>query len=316
MLHYFQPLIDFIHQKPNTGLFITFLIALAESLPLIGTIIPGSVTMTAIGVLVGTGILPGLSTLAWASLGAMIGDIIGFGSGYWFAHHIRHIWPFKKYPHWLEHSEQFFKKHGGKSIIIGRFIGPARSTVPLVAGLLKMTWPRFIMAAIPSAILWAILYMMPGILIGALAVELPAYIATEFLLIGVAIIIVLWLIFWATQYFFGQLAHLINTWIDRLWDTLIQYKPSRPLIRAIAVKGKPRDHYQLTLLILAVLTALLFAFLFYCVVTDNGIIAINQACFYLIQSLRTQALNSFFTVITLFANSLAIFTAGSLVSLG
>ena len=316
MLQYFQPIVHYIHENPHIGALIAFLIALAESLPLVGTIVPGSVTMTAIGTLIGTGVLPGFSTLLWASFGALVGDTIGFGSGYLFTEKIRNIWPFKKYPHWLELSEKFFEKHGGKSIIIGRFVGPARSTVPLVAGLLKMAWLRFILAAIPSAIMWAILYMVPGILIGALAVELPPHIATEFLLIGIIVVVFLWLIFWAIQYFFGQLAHMINVMIDKLWDILIRHKPSRPFIRLIAVKGKPLDHYQLTLTLLFLLASLLFLFTFYSVAQSSWLTGINVPFFNLMQSLRTKHLDQFFILVTLFGKTYVMFSAIVLASIG
>lgn len=301
MLEYFKPLIDYLHNHPEVGALLAFTIALAESLPLIGTIIPGSVTMTAIGTLIGTGYLPGFSTLAWASLGALVGDSIGYGIGYLYTEKIRHIWPFKKYPHWLELSEKFFAKHGGKSIVIGRFVGPARSTIPLVAGLLKMKLWRFVIAAIPSAILWAVLYMVPGILVGALALELPPHIATEFIIGGVIVIVLLWLVFWAIQYFFNQLARAINRMVDRFWDVLIQHKPSRPFIRLIGVKGNPEDHYQLTLFMLFVLFALLFLFIFYNVVTHGWLTGINAALFNLLQSLHTHKATTFFIVMSLIA---------------
>lgn len=316
MLNYFQPIIDYIHQNPGVGTLITFIVALAESLPLIGTIIPGSITMTAIGTLIGTGMLPGFSTLAWASFGAFVGDMIGFSCGYFFTEKIRNIWPFKKYPHWLELSEKFFEKHGGKSIIVGRFVGPARSTVPLVAGLLKMSWLRFVIAAIPSAIMWAILYMVPGILLGVLAVELPPHIATEFIIIGLAVIVGLWLIFWVLQYFFSQLAHAVNVMIDKLWDVLIRHKPSRPFIRLIAVKGKPADHYQLMLSTLALLAGLLFLFIFYSVIHNGWLTGINKPLFNLLQSLHTKHVDPIFIMITLFGTTIAMFTAGILASLG
>ena len=171
------------------GIIFAFIIAFAESLPLIGTIIPGSVTMTVIGILVGRGMIPGFSTLVWATIGALAGDTIGFALGKYYNERLRTIWPFRKHPKWLTMGEAFFKKHGGKSILIGRFIGPARSSVPLIAGLLKMRWGRFFIAAVPSAISWAIVYMLPGALIGAISLELPKGMTTKFILIGLVVIV-------------------------------------------------------------------------------------------------------------------------------
>ena len=316
MLEYFQPLINYIHQHPQVGELIAFLVALTESLPLIGTIIPGSITMTAIGTLVGAGIMPGITTLVWASSGAFVGDTIGFWVGYYFTDSIPKMWPFRKHPQWLGKSEIFFEKHGGKSIILGRFVGPARSTIPMVAGLLRMKWPRFIIAAIPSAILWAILYMVPGILLGVLALELPPHIATGFIIVGLVVIVGIWLVFWFLQYFFTTLAHWINVFVDNAWDWLIRHRSSRPFIRLIAIKGKPTDHYQLTLSILAIIALILFLWLFYAVVTHASTVNINQPIFYLMQSLRTKSTDTFFILITLLATSTCMLTISILISIG
>ena len=171
--HYLNIINHYMELHPHMGIVFAFVVALAESLPLIGTIIPGSITMTAIGILVGRNIIPGLPALFWATIGALVGDTVGFWIGKYFNDDLRKIWPFRKHPKWLTKGEAFFTKHGGKSILIGRFVGPARSSVPLIAGLLKMNWGRFFLAAVPSAFLWAVAYMVPGVLIGAISLELP-----------------------------------------------------------------------------------------------------------------------------------------------
>ena len=109
---YLQPIIQYLQNNPRMGEVFAFFIAFSESLPIIGTIIPGSVTMTAVGTLIGASILPGFSTLMWASLGAFCGDCIGFWLGRRYKDNIRNIWPFRKYPKWLKISEDFFHKHG------------------------------------------------------------------------------------------------------------------------------------------------------------------------------------------------------------
>jgi membrane protein DedA with SNARE-associated domain len=127
--------VTYLQENPNLGGFIAYLIALSESLAIIGTVIPGSVTMTAIGALVGTGVLPAVSTIIWAIMGAFTGDFISYWVGSYYNERLRKIWPFRRYPHLLTLGEAFFKKHGGKSVVIGRFAGPVRSVVPLIAGI-------------------------------------------------------------------------------------------------------------------------------------------------------------------------------------
>ncbi|MDF1929064.1 hypothetical protein PGH45_01850 [Legionella pneumophila] len=75
---YVQPLTYWLQANPHWSLFITFLIALSESLAVIGSIIPGSVTMTAIGILAGSGIMRIDLTLLAATLGAICGDSLSY----------------------------------------------------------------------------------------------------------------------------------------------------------------------------------------------------------------------------------------------
>src|SRR3990167_3371206 len=217
---YIQPLLTYLHQHPHTGLVFTFFVAFLESLPIIGTIFPGSITMTLIGLLVGSGAMPGFLTIGISSIAAFMGDLIGYMAGYHYNDRIRTIWPFRKHPKWLIAGEAFFKKHGGKSIVIGRFFGPARSTVPLIAGLMKLSLLRFSVAAVPSAILWAFVYLSPGIVLGAIALEIPHAKMGEFIIYGLLSLGLIFFAYWLIQHFFLQLARGINAGTDALWGYL------------------------------------------------------------------------------------------------
>ncbi len=181
MLHYF-------HTHHTQAMAFAFVISFIEALPIIGTIVPGSITMTVLGILIGSKSIPFLPAFLMSCIGAYIGDILGFACGRCFKHRLTGIWPFKKHPEWITKSEAFFQRHGSKSIIIGRFAGPIRSTVPMVAGLLNMPWRFFLTAAIISATLWSIVYMGPGILLGSLALTLPAGAMAKFMGFGLLLI--------------------------------------------------------------------------------------------------------------------------------
>ena len=252
---------NYIAAHPHYGLAFAFLVAFAESLPILGTIIPGSITMTLIGILVGRNLMPLGLTLLLGFVGAILGDIIGFAIGKRYKGRLHTVWPFRKYAKLLKlltMGEAFFQKHGGKSIIIGRFIGPTRSSVPLIAGLLKMRWPNFIGAAIPSAFLWALLYLLPGVLIGAISLSLPKEQATTFTAIGLATIVFIWLLFWAIQRFFAFIIAHINRGLNRIWAWL--HKSSAFFSHLLTNKNNPKDHHQLTLIFFAFAFALFFIF--------------------------------------------------------
>ncbi|HLD17383.1 MAG TPA: VTT domain-containing protein [Coxiellaceae bacterium] len=318
MSHHFHVWIEqgirFLHAHPYWGMVFAFLISFGESLPLIGTVIPGSITMTAVGALIGSGILPGWPTIFCGVIGAFIGDLLGFEIGTRFGSRLENIWPFRKHRKLLTVGQDFFNKHGGKSVIIGRFVGPVRSAIPMIAGMMKLALPRFLLAAIPSAILWAVLYMLPGILIGALSLEFPPEKASKFIFAGLLIIVVLWFIFWLIQRFFIALCRSINEFTDWLWSILVAHKPWRPFVKAITNKSQPSDHHQLTLLIFSVLFLLLFSILFWSITSSSWIIDINRPIFYLLQSFHTRFLNAFFIVCTLFGDKFLLLIYSGLIA--
>ncbi|MFW0011397.1 MAG: DedA family protein [Coxiella endosymbiont of Dermacentor nuttalli] len=79
--HYLTQISHYLQAHVYMGIFFAFLISFTESLPLIGTIIPGSVTMSIIGILVGRGMISLNATLSWAAAGALFGDTVGFFIG-------------------------------------------------------------------------------------------------------------------------------------------------------------------------------------------------------------------------------------------
>jgi len=165
-----QPLIDWIQMHPNWAWSAVFLISLSESLAVIGLIVPGIVMMTAIGALIGAGVLAPLPTLSWAVLGAIVGDSLSYSLGHHFHEHLRDMTPFRQFPRALERGSKFFQDHGGKSVILGRFLGPIRPVIPVVAGMMDMPTRQFLFANIFSAIVWAPVYCFPGFLVGLILI--------------------------------------------------------------------------------------------------------------------------------------------------
>ncbi|MDF1653482.1 MAG: VTT domain-containing protein [Coxiellaceae bacterium] len=295
--HWFHAILAYVSNHPNWGIAFAFLISFAESLPLIGTIIPGSVTMTAVGTLIGARALPAVPTLMWASVGAFCGDCIGYYLGKYCDNFIRNMWPFSKHPKWIKKGEDYFHLHGGKSIIIGRFVGPVRSTIPLIAGLLKLSTLRFMAAAIPSAICWALAYTIPGILLGALSLDLQPHVASKFILIGLAIVVLCWFLFWACFRLGRATLNSINNQIHRLWQVMAQHKNS--LYRALKRSHYPNDHHQLTLFIFAIISVALFCWVFISVVDHGCLTLANRPVLYLLQSIHNLTLSHILTAFTL-----------------
>ncbi len=191
-------LLHWMQAHPNwAGLFV-MLVAALESFLVVGLFMPGTVIMFGIGAMIAAGTMELTPTLIWAAIGAIIGD----GSSYWIGRvhhqHLRVMWPFRKYPGMIGRGMDFFHKHGGKSIVLARFVGPVRPLLPAVAGMLDMPAKRFFMFNTLSAILWAPAYILPGVLFGA-SLGVAAEIAGRLALLLIILLVLLWFSWWLMQ---------------------------------------------------------------------------------------------------------------------
>ncbi|WXL26638.1 bifunctional DedA family/phosphatase PAP2 family protein [Ectopseudomonas mendocina] len=149
-----------------------FLIACVECLAIAGIIVPGTILMFAVAVLAGNGALGLWETLLLAYLGGLLGDALSYAIGHYFHQDIRRLPILRNHPQWLTSAEVYFNRYGVASLLVGRYIGPLRPMLPMVAGMLNMPLPRFIVVSLIAAAGWAIAYMLPGWATGA-ALRLP-----------------------------------------------------------------------------------------------------------------------------------------------
>ena len=152
------------------------LIAMLESLALAGLVVPGVVLLLAVTAMAGGGGMSFAAALAWAFSGAVIGDMLSFALGRFFHQDIRRIGLFQRHPQWIGRAETFFRRYGLLSIFIGRFVGPIRPIIPMVAGMLDMPVLRFVGINLLSALAWAPVYVAPGFIAGrAVKWPVPAF---------------------------------------------------------------------------------------------------------------------------------------------
>ena len=165
MEHWLQQFMEFLPDGWNY-LLVMFLIAFAESTPMIGLIVPGSTLIVFAGFLV----LKGKSSLMLLIIvttgGAFLGDLFSFWLGVHYGTKLLKLSSFQKHHKLIKQSEQFFVEHGGKSIFFARFLGPIRGITPFIAGLSGMPKRPFYGYALISAILWGICYPGMGYLGG------------------------------------------------------------------------------------------------------------------------------------------------------
>lgn len=198
MTEWFTELLTWIEHNPSYAGMVVFTMSLAESLAIVGVLIPGVVILFGAGTLIGTGILDFWTMCLWAIAGAVIGDSLSF----WLGHHFEYLtqrwrW-FRLHPDHLKKGIAFFEKYGDLSVALGRFFGPIRAIVPLVAGLMHMPPKRFFVANVLSALVWAPAYLAPGMLFGEIS-ESGDWRQLMFPIGAVAVIVLAWLLLHARQ---------------------------------------------------------------------------------------------------------------------
>ncbi|MDX1812003.1 MAG: DedA family protein, partial [Gammaproteobacteria bacterium] len=215
---FFQPVFDWLANHSFLAEIFVFLIAFAESLFIVGLILPGTVLMFGVGTLVGAGVLDLWHTMLIAFLGAVAGDGLSFYIGKFYYHRIVKVWPFNKHPDFIDKGKAFFEKHGGKSILIGRFVGPVRPVIPAVAGMMGMSQSYFFAVNIISALGWAPFYLIPGFVFGS-SIQLAAEVGSRLVILFIIAIVAILLLSWLIKFVYLSLLPLFQKqfvkWLDQ-----------------------------------------------------------------------------------------------------
>lgn len=191
---------DVEHIIQSGGLLVIGLIVFAESGLLIGFFLPGDTLLFAAGFFAAQGKLNLFSLLAVLIVAAIVGDNVGYTIG---KHSGKRL--FKKkdglfFRHeYIERAEQFYEKHGGKTIILARFVPIVRTFAPMVAGMGNMNRRRFMLFNIVGAFLWSVSITLLGYWLGSKIPNIDKYILPVILL--------------ATIFTFSP--PLIHVWRDR-----------------------------------------------------------------------------------------------------
>lgn len=144
------------------GYWIIFLAALLETTIGIGMFIPGSTIVLFIGALAAKGYFEVGELLWFAVIGAILGDNINYFIGKKYSSKIfsKNFWFMK--PIHLKKGGKFFKRHGSKSVFIGRFIPVLKEVTPLIAGTFGMKQLPFMIWDFLGAICWGLIWVFSG----------------------------------------------------------------------------------------------------------------------------------------------------------
>jgi membrane protein DedA with SNARE-associated domain len=159
---YFQQIVDFVRDHAAWAPAVVFALAFGESLAFVSLLLPAWAALVAIGALAQAGGISFWPVWIAAAIGAAMGDWLSYWIGLKLEYRVQHMWPLSRHPNLIPRGEAFVKKWGVLGIFIGRFFGPLRASVPLVAGIFEMPYWRFQFANFASAFLWAAVLMSLG----------------------------------------------------------------------------------------------------------------------------------------------------------
>ena len=144
-----------------------FGIIFAETGLLIGFFLPGDSLLFTAGFLASQGYLNIWLLVTVCFVAAVTGDAVGYAFGNRVGRRLFQRPESRLFrPEYLRRAELFFEQHGGKAIILARFMPIVRTFVPIIAGVGSMRYPRFALFNVVGGLLWAVGLPIAGYFLG------------------------------------------------------------------------------------------------------------------------------------------------------
>jgi membrane-associated protein len=172
------------------GLLGLVLIVFAETGLMVGFFLPGDSLLVTAGLFAAKGDLD----IVWLNLCVIAAAVLGDAVGYWIGYragqalYSRPNSFFFRREH-LVKTHEFYERHGGKTIVIARFMPIVRTFAPVVAGAASMTYRRFAAYNVVGGILWVLSMTLTGFFLGRVVPDIDRHIH-----IVVAVVILLSLV--------------------------------------------------------------------------------------------------------------------------
>jgi membrane-associated protein len=150
---------------------ILFVVIFCETGLVVTPFLPGDSLLFAAGALAGVGILDPLLLWVLMALAAILGDTVNYVIGREFGERIMASGRVRVLkPEYVHQTEDFFERHGGKTIIIARFFPIVRTVAPFMAGIGHMRLTRFWSFNIIGGLAWVTLFLGAGYFFGNIPV--------------------------------------------------------------------------------------------------------------------------------------------------
>ncbi len=161
----------------SAGYLAIALVIFAECGLLIGFFLPGDSLLFTAGFVASQHLGIDILTLsALCAVAAAIGPVVGYWYGAWAGPRLFNredsMWFHKRH---LVRAHEFYERHGGKALVIARFMPIVRTFAPVVAGMAHMTYARFVAYTVVGAVFWAIGVTLLGYFLGNLIPDAGRY---------------------------------------------------------------------------------------------------------------------------------------------
>ena len=145
---------------------IAFVLTFLKSLAFVSLVVPTTLVVAIIVALMGIADASLWPVVVAVAIGAALGDWVSYAIGWRLKHRVHDWWPFTRYPDLMPRGERFFRRWGAMSVVLCRFWGPLRATIPLLCGIFEMPPMIFQVANWISAFLWAGVTLLFGSVLG------------------------------------------------------------------------------------------------------------------------------------------------------
>jgi membrane-associated protein len=186
ILHIDRYLVDLCAMYGMWIYAILFLIVFCETGFVVTPFLPGDSLLFAVGSLAAIGALDPWVAIILLIVAAFAGDTVNYWIGHYIGPKIFHKEKVRFLnKEYLERTHRFYEKHGGKTIIMARFLPIIRTFAPFVAGIGSMTYPRFMVYNLSGGVLWVLLFILGGYYFGNVPI-----IRQNFSLVIIALILI------------------------------------------------------------------------------------------------------------------------------
>ena len=190
ILHIDKYLAVFLQNYGILTYLIVFLIIFCETGFVFTPILPGDSLLFVAGTLAGAGLMNVLILFLLFSAAAILGDSVNYWIGNYFGKKISGKKFMKR--EYLQRTEEFYKKHGTKTIILARFVPIIRTFAPFIAGIGKMDYTKFFAYNVVGGILWVSIFVFSGFFFGGIPLIEKNLAYVIFVIIIISLIPIFW----------------------------------------------------------------------------------------------------------------------------